>query len=298
MVTPADRTRAFIIKRLNQHLHTLVGPRDPYLGEGRHKLAQQYIRTEFAQWGTPTSQLLTVPGQAQRNSSQNWQLTIPGKQPQLPAILVGAHYDTVPGSPGADDNASGVAVLLMLAELLSSASFQQRFGPKRPIQFVAFDLEEYGLVGSKTCAEALRSQNNPLHLMLSLEMLGYFTSAPNSQRYPLAALSRLYPSTGDFIALVGNLGTLPKMRALKRQFKKAGAPCQWLPVPNHGKQIPRVRDSDHSPFWDAGYPAIMVTDTANLRNPHYHSASDTLETLNIEMMANVTQGLAMGLSQL
>ncbi|MEL6815865.1 MAG: M28 family peptidase [Cyanobacteria bacterium J06598_3] len=326
MATPAEITKALIIKQLNQHLQALVGPRDPYLGEGRHQLTQQYIRTEFARWGTPTSQRLTTQGRS--SSSYNWQLTIPGKQPQLAPILVGAHYDTVPGSPGADDNASGVAVLLVLAELLSSARPQTTkgqitieqttseqttkpqatkgqairehisFEPQRPIHLVAFDLEEYGLVGSRTCVEKLRSQNAPLHLMLSLEMLGYFTSEPNSQGYPLAALSRLYPSTGDFIALVGNLGTIPKMMSLKRQFKKAGVPCQWLPVPNHGKQIPRVRDSDHSPFWDAGYPAIMVTDTANLRNPHYHSATDTLGTLNVEMMANVAQGLARGLSRL
>lgn len=294
MRTLTEPTKGCIIKQLNRHLHALVGPRDPYLGEGRHQLTQHYIRTELAQWGTPTSQRLVRQGQPSNHNSHNWQLTIPGKQSTASPILVGAHYDTVPGSPGADDNASGVAVLLVLAELLSSDSWQ----PKRPIQLVAFDLEEYGLVGSKTCAEELRSQNKPLHLMLSLEMLGYFTDEPNSQRYPLEALSRLYPSTGNFIALVGNLSTIPKMMSLKRQFKKAGAPCQWLPVPNHGKQIPRVRDSDHSPFWDAGYPAIMVTDTANLRNPHYHSASDTLETLNIEMMANVTQGLARSLSRL
>lgn len=291
------QTLAEITTQLDQHLRSLVGPRDPYLGEGRHALAQHYIRSQLSQWGKVVGQGFRAQRREQKREYFNWQMTLPGCQPQLAPILLGAHYDTVPGSPGADDNASGVAVMLALAEMLSSpASF--RYQPRRSIQFVAFDLEEYGLVGSKTCAAALRSQNQPLHLMLSLEMLGYFTAEPNSQRYPLDLLRRIYPSTGNFIALIGNARTIPIMMGMKRQLKTVGVPCQWLPVVNQGKQIPRTRDSDHSPFWDAGYSAIMVTDTANLRSPHYHKVSDTLDTLDITTMAKITEGLATSLCQM
>jgi len=251
------------------------------LASGAHQLAQHYIRTELSQWGDVASQCFEARGR----EYFNWQIEIAGSQRDLPPFLVGAHYDTVPGSPGADDNGSGVAVLLMLAELLS----QQR--PTRSVHIVAFDLEEYGLVGSTACAEYWRSHNKPLHLMLSLEMLGYFCGEPNSQRYPLDIMSSIYPSAGNFIALIGNAKTVPKMRTLKRCLTSVGAPCQWLPVVNQGKPIPSTRNSDHAPFWDQGYSAMMVTDTAHLRNPHYHLASDRIETLNIGMMAKITQGL-------
>jgi aminopeptidase YwaD len=277
-----------ITVQLNRHLQVLVGPRDPYLASSRHRLAQQYIQSELGQWGNVEAQGFLAQGR----EYFNWELSIAGEQPQLAPILVGAHYDTVPGSSGADDNTSGVAVLLSLAALLS------RHPPRRPIHLVAFDLEEYGLVGSTACAKAWKSAQKPLHLMLSLEMLGYFSAAPGSQQYPLDILSRLYPSTGDFIGLIGNESTLFKMIALKRSLQKAGAPCQWLPVVNRGRQIPATRRSDHAPFWDEGYPAILITDTADLRNPHYHSASDLIETLDLPMMAKITQGLAASLRQM
>ncbi len=282
------QTLAAIATQLNAHLRSLSGPRDPYLNSGRHELAQQYIRTELGQWGEVSSQGFYVQGR----EYCNWQMMIAGRQPGRSPILVGAHYDTVPGSPGADDNASGVAVLLTLAALLSAHP------PRRSIHLVAFDLEEYGLVGSTVCAEKWKSQQRPLHLMLSLEMLGYFSSAPQSQQYPLDLLSRIYPSTGDFIALIGNLASVPKMVSIKRFLRRAQMPCQWLPIVNRGQQLPDTRRSDHAPFWDAGYPAVLVTDTANLRNPHYHSASDRLDTLDIDLMAKVTQGLAESLRRL
>ncbi|MEL6777857.1 MAG: M20/M25/M40 family metallo-hydrolase [Cyanobacteria bacterium J06597_16] len=281
--------------QLEGHLRWLIGPRDPFLGEGKHKLAQQYICDELGQWGEVTGQRFVQKAPLASNRHYvNWQLMCKGRNPSLAPIVVGAHYDTVPGSPGADDNASGVAVMLALAALLSHSEGQ----PKRSVYLVAFDLEEYGLVGSRHFAAEWRAQNKPLHLMLSLEMLGYFSNEPDSQRYPLDVLSRFYPSVGNFVALVGNAATIPKMMTIKRHMKRANMPCQWLPVVNRGQQIPRVRDSDHSPFWDLGYPAVMVTDTANLRSPHYHQASDTLETLDIPVMANLTLGLFASLCQM
>lgn len=276
-----------IVQKLTSHLQALGGPRDPFLASGSHQLAQYYICAELKKWGEVTAERFELRGR----DYFNWQTMIVGRNPKLAPFLVGAHYDTVPGSPGADDNASGVAALLLLVELLS---IQQ---PRRSVYFVAFDLEEYGLVGSLTCAEAWRSRSQPIHLMLSLEMLGYFTQAAGSQQYPLDALGKLYPDTGNFIALIGNAKTILQMRRLKKNLKAAGAPCQWLPVINQGKQIPPTRNSDHAPFWDAGYSAMMVTDTAHLRNPHYHTATDTISTLNIEMMAKITQGLAAYLLQ-
>lgn len=271
-------------------MRSLTGPRDPYLHAGRHKLTQHYICAVLSQHGSLTSQQFWV----QAREHCNWQITIPGRKPALAPILIGAHYDTVPGSPGADDNASGVAVLLALAALLSDPIHP----PRRSLHLVAFDLEEYGLVGSQVCAENWRAQQKSLHLMLSLEMLGYFSSMPHSQQYPLPVLKRLYPSTGNFIALIGNAATTLSMMAIKRQMKQVKMLCEWLPVINQGQQIPRTRDSDHAPFWDAGYPAMMVTDTANLRNPHYHKASDTLETLDIPAMAKITLGLAASLRRM
>ncbi len=276
------KTLLEITNTLTGHLESLGGPRDPFLGSGAHQLAQQYIRSELDKWGKLTSQSFESRGR----TYYNWQTEISGQRPALAPFIVGAHYDTVPGSPGADDNGSGVAVMLMLAELLS------RQAPKRTVHLIAFDLEEYGLVGSTTCAERWQQENKSLYLMLSLEMLGYFTDKPKSQQYPLDLLGSIYPDTGNFIALVGNAKTVPKMRALKRCLKGAGAPCQWLPVVNQGKQIPPTRNSDHAPFWDLGYSALMVTDTAHLRNPHYHTASDRIATLDIEMMAKITQGLS------
>ncbi len=286
------QTLSEITEKLNDHLRSLTGLRDPYLHAGRHSLCQQYIRTELGRWGALTCQSFSAQGTQSEKKYYNWQTSLTGTQPKLAPILVGAHYDTVPGSPGADDNASGVAVLLAIAEILAAKP------PRRPVHFIAFDLEEYGLVGSTTCAQSWKAQQRPIHLMLSLEMLGYFTNKPNSQAYPISALDRLYPSTGNFIALIGNGPTILKMIGLQRHLKRAGAPCQWLPVINKGRQLSDTRRSDHAPFWDADYPAVMMTDTANLRNPHYHAASDQLETLDVDMMAKITQGLATGLSQM
>lgn len=286
--TPAIPGGHAIAQRLTTHLQNLGGPRDPFLASGAHQLAQQYIRAELGQWGEVTSQGFTVRG----HEYFNWQMAIAGLRPQLPPILIGAHYDTVPGSPGADDNASGVAAMLVLAQLFSQNA------PNRSVHFVAFDLEEYGLVGSSACAKRWQQEGKALHLMLSLEMLGYFCDEPHSQQYPIDLLGRIYPSAGEFIALVGNAKTTLTMMKMKRHIKRAGAPCQWLPVVDRGKPIPGTRNSDHAPFWDAGYSAIMVTDTAHLRNPHYHRASDKIDTLNIERMAQVTQGIADAISKL
>ena len=201
-------------------------------------------------------------------------------------VVVGAHYDTVPGSPGADDNASGVAALIELAALLA---------PQRlPIRFVAFANEEmpYFLgdeMGSFVSARRSRERGEKLRAMLSLEMLGYYRDAPGSQSYP-PPLGLFYPDRADFIAFVGDLGARSLVRLVIKSFRKNAAfPSEGVAAPSF---VPGVTWSDHWSFRRHGYPAVMVTDTAFNRYPHYHLPSDTPEKLDYERLARVTLGLA------
>lgn len=153
------------------------------------------------------------------------------------------------------------------------------------------------MVGSSNYAAQLKANGQSLRLMISLEMLGYCDRTPGSQRYP-AGLQYLYPNRGDYIALIGNLPTIPDLIHLSRNMRKVGTPCEWLSAPNNGLIIPQTRLSDHSPFWDQGYRALMVTDTAFMRNPYYHQANDTIETLDIDFLTDVCRGLIAGIRNL
>ena len=268
-------------ERLRSHLLHLVRERDPYLATAGHFYVQQYIRDQLGQWG----EVETHDFPRQQRTHTNLILNLPGKHAAAPPILLGAHYDAVPGTPGADDNASGVAALLELAQFFSAQP------ANCPLRLVAFDLEEYGMVGSSHYAEILRQQKQKLRLMLSLEMLGYCTQEPNSQRYPVDAMKAMYPSTGNFIGLIGNLPAIPDLLHFNHHLTQAGVPSQWLPAGMRGNLIPATRLSDHAPFWDRNYRAVMVTDTAFMRNPHYHQSSDRLETLNLDFLTGICQGL-------
>ncbi|TAE48437.1 MAG: M20/M25/M40 family metallo-hydrolase [Oscillatoriales cyanobacterium] len=275
-------------ERLHSHLIQIVRDRNPYLASAGHFYVQQYIREQLGQWGTVEIDDFAVRGRIHHNfildlPPLNPPLAKGGKQENLP-IIIGAHYDTVPGTPGADDNATGVAVLLELARAIALQPL------KYPVQLVAFDMEESGCWGSRHYAAKCKQQQQSIRLMISLEMLGYCDRTPNSQSYP-AGLKYFYPNIGNFIALIGNLRTVRDMITLSRNIRKVGQDCEWLPVPNRGLIVPDIRRSDHSPFWDNGYPAIMVTDTANMRNPHYHQPSDKIETLDLDFLAGVCGGL-------
>ncbi|MGF1497263.1 MAG: M20/M25/M40 family metallo-hydrolase [Elainellaceae cyanobacterium] len=276
-------------QRLRSHLEQIVRERDPYLASAGHFYVKQYLQEQLAQWGEVTPHTFQVRGQVHDNLI----LKLPAQpdQPDQPAILIGAHYDAVPGTPGADDNASGVAALLELARAFAAEAIAH------PLQVVAFDMEEYGLLGSAAYAEELSQQQTPLRLMLSLEMLGYRDPTPGSQRYP-TGLQFFYPDQGDFIALVGNLATVGDLRQLGQAIRQTGLPCEWLPAGQRGMVVPQTRLSDHAPFWDAGYRAMMVTDTAFMRNPHYHQASDRLDTLDLDFLTGVCKGLEQGLRSL
>lgn len=268
---------------LQAHLTQLVRDRDPYLNTAGHFFVQQYIRQELDEYGEVEIHEFQVRGKIHQNLILNLPANPSPKYRRSP-ILIGAHYDAVPGSPGADDNGTGVAVLLELAKEFASQPLNY------PVRIVAFDMEEYGLLGSKQYAEDLKQKRESLRLMISLEMLGYCDSSPNSQLYP-PGLKYFYPNRGNFIAFVGNLITLPDLINLSRNMRKAGTPSVLLPVPNRGLMVRETRLSDHSPFWDRGYRAMMVTDTAFLRNPHYHKNSDRIETLDLDFLTGVCQGL-------
>lgn len=262
--------------------------RDPYIASAGHFFVQQYIRQQLEQWGSVETHEFQVRGKTHHNLILNLPALAQGSNRQLPPILIGAHYDAVPGTPGADDNATGVAVLLELAKAFAVEP------PKYPVRLVAFDMEEYGLLGSQQYAEDLRQQGQPLRLMISLEMLGYCNATPGSQRYP-AGLQYFYPNQGNYIALIGNLSTIPDLIHLSRSIRQGGTPSEWLPVPNRGLMVRQTRLSDHSPFWDRGYRAMMVTDTSFMRNPHYHQASDTIDTLDLDFLTGVCRGLISGI---
>ncbi len=268
-------------QRLKDHLTQIVRERDPYLNSGGHFLVREYIRQSLAQWGKVEVHEFKFNGKIHQNLLLNINSDSPAN---LPPVLVGAHYDAVPGTPGADDNATGVAVLLEMARVFAGTPL------KYPVRLVAFDLEEYGLLGSTAYAKYLKDNRQKLRLMLSLEMLGYCNHVKGSQTYP-DLIKPFYSDRANFIALVGNLPALLDMNRLRRQMKHHGTPIEVLLDPSAGKLIPITGFSDHRPFWAQKYRAIMVTDTAMLRNPHYHKASDAIETLDLDFLTNTCQSL-------
>lgn len=215
-------------------------------------------------------------------------LRLPGQQPELEPLLVAAHYDGPLGSPGADDNASAVVALLELARRWSVHP------PQRPVWLVAFDQEEWGFIGSRVLAAELYRRQQALHLMVSLEMIGYTS---DTQNYPHEEMRAAFGRRGDYIALVGNWEASPLLEDLEDAMA-CHVPTRVLPVVDAGHDLPEVRLSDHSPFWDAGYNAVLVTDTSFMRNPHYHKATDTVETLDLPFLMSVINGLEVALAAL
>jgi hypothetical protein len=210
-----------------------------------------------------------------------------GKQELLPRLCVGAHLDSRPDTPGADDNASAVATLLEIARLLGE-DFPA--DAQLELELVAFDLEENGMLGGREHARLAREAGTDLRGMISLEMLGYCDHRPNSQQLP-RSLVGLYPDTGDFIAIIGNQNSTELIEVARQGMSTVDElPVETLQVPENGTLLQATRLSDHSPFWDAGFPALMITDTSFLRNPHYHQPTDTLETLDLEFLHAVAEG--------
>ncbi len=216
---------------------------------------------------------------------------IVGDQNPRGYYILGAHFDTVAGSPGADDNASGVAVLLEAARLARDIS------PPRPWTFIGFTTEEpptffTPYMGSAVYARQAKKERHQILGMLCLESVGYYTQKPNSQSIPLPLKFMGYSTTGNFIGLISDRRSKPLMQNLEKALKDAcRLPVATLAVPLGGYLLPEVRLSDHANFWDQGYPAVMLTDTAFMRNPNYHTMNDRIETLDLDAMVELTLGL-------
>jgi Zn-dependent M28 family amino/carboxypeptidase len=233
----------------------------------------------FAADGQQCANLVATPGHATSTSG---------------IVVVGAHYDTVIGSPGADDNASGIASLLALARLFSGVV------PDCELRFVAFANEEPPYfktheMGSLAYARHCRRRGEQIVAMICLESIGYYTGKPQSQRYPFP-LSLFYPSTADFVGFVGNRRSAWLVKRVIASFRRnAMFPSEGAILPEF---VPGIGWSDHWAFWSQGYPAIMVTDTAFYRYPHYHCESDTPEQLDYDSLARVVHGLTRVIKEL
>jgi Zn-dependent M28 family amino/carboxypeptidase len=284
-VTPGRGAPAVEPARLEAHVRMLSGtlsPRDAAHPEGMERAAA-YVRSEFARAGAAVSeQPFDVGGKTYRN-------VIAAFGPEAgERVVVGAHYDTAGPLPGADDNASGVAGLIELARLLAKSP------PRLRVELVAFALEEPPFfrtrhMGSAVHARSLKEQGAPVRGMISLEMIGYFSEREGSQRLPSPLLKAVYPTRGDFITVVGKMDQGPLARLVKRAMRGA-APLPVYSV-NAPRAVPGIDFSDHLNYWDAGYDAVMVTDTAFFRNPNYHTPDDTPDTLDYGRMAMVVRGV-------
>ena len=261
--------------------------------------AASYVHSQFAATGANVEdQVFTVDGHGYRNIAARF------GPPDRPLLVIGAHYDSYADqargesfplgydvtthTPGADDNASGIAGLLELARLLTLVP------PRVSVELVAFTLEEpphfqTETMGSMHHARRMHASGRKVEVMISLEMIGYFSSRPQSQTYPFPGLDLMYSNRGDFIGIVGRIQDWSATRKIKAGMLGATD----LPVYsiNALALVPGVDFSDHSSYWAEGYPALMVTDTAFYRNPHYHQAGDTADTLDYERMAKVIQGV-------
>jgi Zn-dependent M28 family amino/carboxypeptidase len=233
-----------------------------------------------------------------RQKVANLVAEIPGERSPHEIVVLGAHYDTVEETPGADDNASAVAVLLEVARLF------RPLRPRRTVRFVAFACEEEPYcftsdMGSQVYARGCRERGERIVGMLCLEMVGYYTLAPASQRLPRGIpriLRWAFPRRGNFLAAVANPRSVRLLWRFRRGFKRAVRfPLYTIALP---EAIHDIRRSDNSSFWDQGYPALMLTDTSYLRNPHYHLPSDTPETLDYERMTQVMLGVLGGVAKL
>jgi hypothetical protein len=231
---------------------------------------------------------------AGRHHCVNLSATVPGNEKADQIVVVGAHYDSLNGTPGANDNGTGVVATLALARMFAKQK------PACTLRLVFFANEESpyfqtSQMGSLVYAKACRARNENIVAMLSLETIGYYSDAKNSQQYP-SSLRAAYPSTGNFIAFVGNTESKELVTGCVASFRKqAKFPSEGGAVPGN---IDGVGWSDHWAFWQVGYPAIMVTDTAPFRYPHYHQASDTIDKVDYDSMARVVTGLQSVVSDL
>lgn len=284
--SPLTETEREIRERVEWYVKQLaedIGERNVVQYDNLQKAAR-YIENIF--WGLgyeAKHQTFTVGAVTMKNI----EVEVRGRSRPEEIIVIGAHYDTVFGCAGADDNASGVAALLEMARLFKDLQ------PERTIRFVAFANEEnqnnpWELMGSYAYAERCRLRNEKVVGMLSLEMLGCFLEEEGSQRYPFP-FNLFYPTKGNFLAFVGDYGSRKWVRGALAAFRKyAQVPSEGVAAPSRFRDINR---SDHWAFWQFGYPGLMITDTSNFRYRHVHTAQDTPDKLDYDKLAKAVSAL-------
>lgn len=283
---PPDKAKA---ARLRKHVEKLAGE----IGERNHQAkpealakAEAYVKAQLEAAGHKVAVQEYTLGGDKNLMGRNYEIVIPASKPDAPVLVLGAHYDTADGTPGADDNASGVAVLLELARTLKPGPVELRlvaYGNEEPPYFWT------PAMGSVHHAKLLKQEGREVLGMVSLEMLGHYDDAPGSQKYPWI-IAWLYPKTADFLGVVGTFG--PSSRFL-RSFTAGLKPPAGLKVLSSRlpRIIPEIGYSDNWSYWQQGLPAVMVTDTSFLRYPHYHTAQDTPDRLDYDRMADAAAGI-------
>ncbi len=274
-------------ERFAADLRHLVGERHPDSTPAALRETADYLHGRFGALGlVPSRHRFPAFGGTYDNVVA--ELTVPSTG--VPPLIVAAHYDTVAGSPGADDNASALAVLLDVAGRLQSRRLE------RPVRFIAFCLEEANLLGSRSYAAGMAAARQAVAGAIVLECVGYARNEEGTQRIP-PGVPQSVPTVGNFLAVVGNERS-QRLASAVAQAMASYLPILPLIVPGNGEVLPDTRRSDHTAFWEHGFPAVMLTDTANFRNPHYHQPTDGLETLNLDFMAAVADGVLAGVSAL
>ncbi len=270
--------------RLETHVRALEGERHPRTSPGALEDALRYAEDALSELGYGPDRLsFTHEGRVYENLLAG----LPADDPDAPRVLIGAHVDTVRGSPGADDNASGVAAALECARLLRGSRFRV------PVELAVFNLEEQqGLtyrVGSRRFTSRARQEGVEYAAGLVFEMVGYTTPEGEAQRIPRLLRWKDIPDSGDWVAAVGDWKSKEAIRAFREGAAEAAPDLRVVThrTPFRGWLVWQTRLSDNASFWSEGYPALMITDTAFLRNPHYHRPSDRAETLDYRFMARV-----------
>ncbi|HKA39431.1 MAG TPA: M20/M25/M40 family metallo-hydrolase [Burkholderiales bacterium] len=281
---PLTEEEKVIAGNLRRHVTAIASREHNFFNPSELAASALYIERALAASGYPVA---SQRFQVEKLEVRNIEVEVKGGARASEIVIIGAHYDSIIGAPGANDNGSGVAALLELARLFKDA------GPARTLRFVAFVNEEppfyHGdAMGSREYARRSKKRGENIVAMLALETIGYYSDAPGSQRYPFP-LGLFYPSTGNFVAFVSNLASRPLLHEALSSFRRhAGIPSEGVAAP---ALIPGVDWSDHWSFWQEGWPALMVTDTALFRYPHYHSREDTPDKVDYERLARVVTGL-------
>lgn len=280
-------------ERLHRHVQTLagdIGERNVWRPQALRR-AEEYLRSVWTEQGH------VVAPHTYTLDNETWanlEIVFPGGELASQIVLVGAHYDSVRGSPGANDNATGVAALLELGHCLAGRQ------PRRTLKLVALVNEEpphfwTRAMGSDVYARAARARGDDIRAMISVETIGYYRDAPGSQRYP-PLLGWFYPDRADFIGFVSNVSSRALLKRAVTAFRAASHfPLESLAAPAF---VPGVGWSDQLSFWFAGYPGIMVTDTALYRYPWYHTAQDTPDKIDYARFTAVAQGLCGAVARL